>query len=198
MKVMSQQILDAGLNVFGLHLFLESVAARFKPKPGGRDTEPLEFEVEHRGTRSTVRLWLKVTLDEEARGDDVLVLRPSGRSGGSREVSRMLKAVKAEAAETDREVPRAVAGDTYGHLEVVEELPVRAADSTRRWRCRCLRPRGGFARGDLTVKTARKLPANRPHVCRDCSGEGICAGRHRHSRASRGRSAGRGRQALAS
>lgn len=44
MKVTSQQIVDVGLNVFGLHLFLESVVKRFKPNPD--DDTPLEFEIE--------------------------------------------------------------------------------------------------------------------------------------------------------
>ncbi|HEV2862869.1 MAG TPA: hypothetical protein VGX48_17770 [Pyrinomonadaceae bacterium] len=81
MKVTSQQILDLGLNVFGLHLFLESVAKQFKPHGDERDQQPLEFEIEHRGTRSTARLWLGVTLDEEAKGDDMVVLRLGVRAG---------------------------------------------------------------------------------------------------------------------
>lgn len=50
-KASSQQLLDLGLNVFGLHLFLESVAKRFKAYGDERDEQPLEFEFEHRGTR---------------------------------------------------------------------------------------------------------------------------------------------------
>lgn len=46
MRVSSQQLLDLGLNVFGLHLFLESVAKRFKPRGDERDAIPLEFEFE--------------------------------------------------------------------------------------------------------------------------------------------------------
>jgi hypothetical protein len=72
MKVTSQQILDAGLNVFGLHLFLESVA-RFKPNPEGN--EPLEFEFDHRGINAKVRLHLTALHDEQAQGEQMTTLR---------------------------------------------------------------------------------------------------------------------------
>jgi hypothetical protein len=80
-KVGSQQLVDLGLNVFGLHLFIESVAARFKPRGDERDAEPLEFEFEHRGTRSVVRLYLGVNFDTEAKGDEFTVLRLKVKAG---------------------------------------------------------------------------------------------------------------------
>lgn len=80
-KVSSQQLLDLGLNVFGLHLFLESIARCFKPRGDERDAEPLEFEFEHRGTKSVVRLYLGVNLDPEAKGDEFTVLRLNVTTG---------------------------------------------------------------------------------------------------------------------
>lgn len=74
-KASSQQLLDLGLNVFGLHMFLKSVAKCFKPRGDERDAEPLEFEFEYRGTKSVVRLYLGVNLAPEAKGDEFTVLR---------------------------------------------------------------------------------------------------------------------------
>jgi hypothetical protein len=54
--VSNQQVLDAGLNVFGLHLFLESVGRRFKVDPEGENI--LQFDFDHRGVAARVKLEL--------------------------------------------------------------------------------------------------------------------------------------------
>lgn len=71
MKISSQQILDAGLNVFGLHLFLESIG-RMPPNESG---EPFEFEFEHRGVNAKVRFHLTALHDEKAKGDEMVTMR---------------------------------------------------------------------------------------------------------------------------
>ena len=60
-KVSGQQLLDAGLNVFGLQLFLKSVAAQYKPNPDNND--PLEFAFEYRNTSSVVKIWLSTSVE---------------------------------------------------------------------------------------------------------------------------------------
>jgi hypothetical protein len=69
--VSSQQIIDAGLNVFGLHLFLESVGRRFKVDPNGKNV--LQFDFDHRGVASRVKIELFVL---ESPGVDPHAHRP--------------------------------------------------------------------------------------------------------------------------
>lgn len=54
----SQQIIDAGLNVFGLHLFLESVGRRFKVDSNPEGTKVLEFDFDQRGVEAHIKLEL--------------------------------------------------------------------------------------------------------------------------------------------
>jgi hypothetical protein len=60
-------------------------------------------------------------------------------------------------------------GATFGHLEVVEELTGRDRNGSRRWRCRCLRVRGGRLCGNLTVKATPQLTSDRFRACKECS-----------------------------
>lgn len=78
---------------------------------------------------------------------------------------------------------RAVAaGETYGHLEVVEELTGRDAKGSRRYRCRCLRVLEGRMCGNLTIKSAHQLNDHRFRACKECSEEYVREHRRSYTR----------------
>jgi hypothetical protein len=62
-----------------------------------------------------------------------------------------------------------VIGHSYGHLEVLEELPTRGRDGSRRFKCKCLVVEGGVMCAAETVKKSHDLLGHRYRACKGCS-----------------------------
>lgn len=71
--VTAQQIVDAGLNVFGLQLFLESISNHFTPP---QNNQPLEFKFTHRGTVSFLTITLEAVTAVRDQSVTELALTP--------------------------------------------------------------------------------------------------------------------------
>jgi hypothetical protein len=83
-----------------------------------------------------------------------------------------MRHVKAgDAAGFKNERPRPVTvGETYGRLEVVEELPRKASDRQRRFRCRCHVVKDGHPCGNMTIKRIGDLTrAAAYRACKECT-----------------------------
>lgn len=77
------------------------------------------------------------------------------------------------AGEADFGIPyakpqRIVVGESYGHLEVLEELPKRLGQNDRRFRCRCHNVIDGNPCGAFTIKRTTQL--TKPGAFRACTG----------------------------
>lgn len=61
-----------------------------------------------------------------------------------------------------------VAGERYGDLVVVEELPGRRVQNSRAWQCRCVRAVDGRECGREAVKGTHQLSKSSSRACRVC------------------------------